>query len=278
MSGSVDPTAGGSPLAHDVLGAGHPFVLIHADSMDRRFWDFQLDAFSSRFRVVRYDLRNHGRSPRATGWYDGDRDLAGLLDTLSIGAAHLLGGTGSGANIALKFALHNPHRVTALVLVGGAFIWNFPGPGEWSELARKLAPIGNALMTAQQGDDPGPLVDGLLVATPYSSRNDAGRELLRRMMLDNAHLLTPSFGAFPKPISPAAVNRLAEIRIPALIIVGEHDWEFAKRDADMLQQAIPGATKVIVAGAGFYPNLDDPGAFNTAVLDFLSAAGAGDGE
>src|SRR5262249_61132794 len=57
MSGSVEPTAGGSPLAHDVLGAGHPFVLIHADSMDRRFWDFQLDAFSSRFRVVRYDLR-----------------------------------------------------------------------------------------------------------------------------------------------------------------------------------------------------------------------------
>jgi pimeloyl-ACP methyl ester carboxylesterase len=78
---------GGSPLAHDVLGAGHPFVLIHTDSLDRRFWDFQLGAFSSRFRVVRYDLRNHGRSPRFTGWYDGDRDLAGLLDTLSIGAA-----------------------------------------------------------------------------------------------------------------------------------------------------------------------------------------------
>jgi len=277
MSGSVEPTAGGSPLAHDVLGAGHPFVLIHADSMDRRFWDFQLDAFSSRFRVVRYDLRNHGRSPRATGWYDGDRDLAGLLGTLSIGAAHLLG-TGSGANIALEFALNHPHRVTALVLVGGAFIWNFPGPGEWSELFGKLAPIAGALITAQQGGDLGPLVDGLLAATPYSSRNDAGRELLRRMMLDNAHLLTQPFGANPKPISPAAVNRLAEIHAPTLIPVGEHAWEFAKRDADILQQAIPGATKVIIAGAGMYPNLDDPGAFNAAVLDFLSAAGAADGQ
>ena len=277
MSGSVEPTAGGSPLAHDVLGAGHPFVLIHADSMDRRFWDFQLDAFSSRFRVVRYDLRNHGRSPRATGWYDGDRDLAGLLGTLSIGAAHLLG-TGSGANIALEFALNHPHRVTALVLVGGAFIWNFPDPGEWSELFGKLAPTIGALTTAMQGGDPGPFVDGILAAPPYGSRNDAGRELLRRMMLDNAHLVTPSFGAFPTPISPAAVNRLAEIRIPALIIVGEHDWESAKRNTDMLQQAIPGATKVIIAGAGIYPNLDDPGAFNAAVLDFLSAAGAGDGQ
>src|SRR5262249_26354788 len=133
---------------------------------------------------------------------------------------------------------------------------------------RKLAPLGKAVMTAQQGDDPGPLVDSLLAAPPYRSRNDAGRELRRRMMLDNAHLLTPSFRAFPKPISPAAVNRLAEIRVPALIIVGEHDWESAKRNADMLQQAIPGATKVIVAGAGFYPNLHDPGAFNTALPDF----------
>ncbi|MBO0814158.1 MAG: alpha/beta fold hydrolase [Actinobacteria bacterium] len=277
MSGSVELTAGGSPLAHDVLGAGHPFVLIHADSLDRRFWDFQLDAFSSRFRVVRYDLRNHGRSPRFSGWYDGDRDLAGLLDTLSIGAAHLLG-TGSGANIALEFALNHSHRVTALVLVGGAFTGNFPGPGEWSELFGKLAPTIGAFITAQQSGDPGPLVDGLLAARQYSSRNEAGRELLRRMMIDNAHLLTQPLGAFPKPISPAAVNRLAEIRVPALIMVGEHDWEFVKRDADSLQQAIPGATKVIIAGAGIYPNLDDPGAFNAAVLDFLSAAGTGDGQ
>jgi pimeloyl-ACP methyl ester carboxylesterase len=61
-------------------------------------------------------------------------------------------------------------------------------------------------------------------------------------------------------------------------MVGEHDWEFAKRNADGLRQAIPGATKVIVAGAGIYPNLDDPGAFNAAVLDFLGAAGTGDGQ
>lgn len=277
MSGSEESTAGGSSLAHDVLGAGHPFVLLHADSLDRRFWDFQLDAFSSRFRVVRYDLRNHGRSPRFSGLYDGDRDLAGLLDTLSIAAAHLLG-TGSGANIALEFALNHPHRVTALVLVGSAFTWNFPSPGEWSELFGKLAPMAGAFITAKQSGDPGPLVDGLLGGPYYSSRNDAGRELLRRMMLDNAHLLTQSFGANPKPISPAAVNRLAEIRVPTLIIVGEHDWEFTKRNAGSLQQAIPGATKVIIAGAGLYPNLDDPGAFNAAVLDFLSAAGAGNGQ
>jgi 3-oxoadipate enol-lactonase len=277
MSGSDEPTAGETPLAHDVLGAGHPFVLIHADSLDRRFWDFQLDAFSSHFRVVRYDLRNHGRSPRFTGWYDGDRDLAGLLDALRIGAAHLLG-AGSGANIALEFALNHPHRVSALVLVGGAFTGNFPGLGEWSELAGKLAPALGALITAQQSGDPGPLVDSFLAGTQYSCRNEAGRDLLRRMMLDNAHLYTQPFGAYPTPISPAAVHRLAEIRAPTLIMVGEHDWEFVKRDADSLQQAIPGAIKVIIAGAGIYPNLDDPGAFNAAVLDFLSAAGAGDGQ
>ncbi|MBO0816451.1 MAG: alpha/beta fold hydrolase [Actinobacteria bacterium] len=267
---------GGSPLAYEALGAGHPLVLIHADSVDRRFWDFQLDAFSARFRVVRYDLRNHGGSPRSTGWYDGDRDLAGLLDALGIGAAHLLG-TGSGANIALEFALKHPHRVTALVLVGSAFSGNFPVAGEWDELRAQLAPVAGALITVKQGGDPGPLVDALL-ATHYGPSNEAGRKLMRRMLLDNVHLYTQSSGANPKPISPAEINRIPEIRIPTLIIVGEHDWEYVKRDAGNLQQAIPGATKVMVAGAGTYPNLDDPGAFNATVLDFLSAAGAADGE
>ena len=61
-------------LPHDVRGSGHPLVLIHADSVDRRFWDYQIDAFAAHFRVVRYDLRNHGDAPRYTGVYDADQD------------------------------------------------------------------------------------------------------------------------------------------------------------------------------------------------------------
>lgn len=263
---------GGTLPPHEVQGSGHPLVLIHTNSVDRRLWDYQMDAFASRFRVVRYDLRNHGRSPRCAGPYDADRDLLDLLDALGIGAAHLAG-AGLGGNIALEFALQHPPRVSALVLAGSGLSGNVPDPGEWRELAEGMAPMMDIFQNVQQSGDVAVLIDRL-IATPISPVSGAGRELLRRMLLDNAHLWTQPWTqppASPTPIDPPAIGRLGEIGVPTLVMVGERDLGNKERIAEILQHGIPGATKMVVAGAGEFSNLDDPELFNDAVLRFLAA-------
>ena len=258
-----------APLPHDVRGAGYPLVLIHNQSVDRRFWDYQMGAFAERFRVVRYDLRNHGDAPRYAGIYDAGRDLLNVLDAVDVGTAHLVG-AGLGGSIALDFALQHPQRVSALVLAGC-------GPGgstlDIHELSELLAPMMDAFIDVLSGGDPEPFINGI-VAEPHTrpSRDD-GRELLRRMLLDNAHVFTQFTPSGPRPGEPPAIGRLAEIRVPTLVVVGERDLDAVKRTADILQQGIPQARKVVVAGAGKSPNLDDPDLFNDRVLRFLTAVG-----
>jgi pimeloyl-ACP methyl ester carboxylesterase len=255
-----------APLPHDVRGAGHPLVLIHTGSVDRRLWDYQMGAFAERFRVVRYDLRNHGDAPRYAGMYDAGRDLLDVLDAVDVGTAHLVG-AGLGGSIALEFAVQHPQRVSALVLAGSGLSGSTL---DINELSEALAPMMDAFAGVLSGGDPEPFINRL-VAEPHSrpSRDD-GRELFRRMLLDNAHVFTQLVPSGPRPAEPPAIGRLGEIRVPTLILVGERDMENVKRAADTLQQGIPRARKVVVAGAGNLLNLDDPDFFNETVINFLS--------
>ena len=73
-------------------------------------------------------------------------------------------------------------------------------------------------------------------------------------------------------LDPPANGRLAEIHAPTLVVVGDRDLPFYNRlIADRLAQAIPGARQVVIPGAGHMANMEEPAAFNRAVLDFLAS-------
>ncbi len=268
MSASEELSGTGRvPLPYDVQGTGHPLVLIHTHSVDRRLWDYQMEAFAECFRVIRYDLRNHGDAPRSSEPYDAGQDLLDLLDALEIGIAHLVG-VGLGGSIALEFALQHPQRVSALVLAGSGLSGSTL---DIRELSEGFAPMIEDFVRVLHGGDPAPLIDRI-VAEPHTTPSRAdSRELLRRLLLDNAHVFTQFAPSGPKPTDPPAAGRLGEVRVPTLVMAGERDLEIVKRIADSLQQAIPGATKVIVPGGGNLPNLDDPDFFNNTVMQFLGA-------
>ncbi len=104
-------------------GAGEPVVLIHGHSVDRRMWAAQWLALrEAGFRVIRYDVRGHGRSSAPdTGytWPVYAADLCALLDALGVAAAHLVGFSMCGG-IALQFALDHPARARSLALIDAA--------------------------------------------------------------------------------------------------------------------------------------------------------------
>src|SRR3712207_7561078 len=99
-------------------------------------WDAQVNAFSGRFRTVRYDMRGFGRSGMVAGPYAHHADLRALLDALGIERAAFVGCSMGGATV-IDFALENPGRVGALVLVCsavGGFEFDEEPPQEWEEL------------------------------------------------------------------------------------------------------------------------------------------------
>jgi pimeloyl-ACP methyl ester carboxylesterase len=71
------------------------------------------------------------------------------------------------------------------------------------------------------------------------------------------------------PLEPPAINRLAEIRVPALIVIGDEDVPEVIEAAGVLEQGIAGAQKVVIAGTAHHPHLEKPEEFNRVVLDFL---------
>jgi pimeloyl-ACP methyl ester carboxylesterase len=245
-------------LYYEVTGEGEPVVLIHGFSLDSRLWDAQAAALASDFRVIRYDLRGHGRSAPIEAPYSGYEDLRHLLDELSIERAALVG-LSAGARIAVDFALAYPGRADRLLLAGPAISGHVPQERfDWMEPVIAAARAGDTRRAAEHW------ADTALMSVPDS----ASAAAVRTMILDNAHLWgIPSNPE--KTLAPPAVDRLAEIEVPVLVVVGEHDLASVQDAADRLAAEIPGARMEGVPGAGHLVSLAAPRTFNRLLLEFL---------
>jgi pimeloyl-ACP methyl ester carboxylesterase len=108
---------------YEDTGQGTPVVLVHGHGADLRLWDLQVPALlEAGYRVIRYDVRGHGRSAIPPGGYTWENyalDLRDLLDRIAVPRAHVVG-LSMGGGIALQFALDFPERVSSLVLVDSA--------------------------------------------------------------------------------------------------------------------------------------------------------------
>lgn len=244
-------------LFYEVEGTGEPVVLIHAFSVDRRMWDPQVAALRGRFRVIRYDLRGHGRSAAPEAPYTGFGDLLAVLDALDVRRAALVG-LSAGAVVATDFALTHPDRVTRLVLAA-------PGLGGY-----RVPPLpwaGPVFAAAAAGDAAG--AAKLWAGTPIMAlrRNTGAAKAVTEMVTGNARLW--GLARTERPLDPPALGRLGDIRAPALILVGEQDLPHIREIAGLLAAGISTATLVTIPGAGHIVNLDAPDAFNDAVAAFL---------
>lgn len=243
-------------------GAGDDVVmLIPAFSMDLRMWAAQVGLLEQFARTIAYDLRGHGRSIAPMEAYSAVDDLVALMNELAVGNAHLVG-LSNGARIALDFALSHPSRVRSLVLASPG-VSGFTG-GDFSYMAPVIAAIraGNLEQAAD-----------LWAETPLMSipNDSTAAALIRTMSRDNrsiwGHRANPE-----RPLTPPAIGRLAEVRTPTLVVIGERDLPDLRRLADTLAQTIPGAMKVVIPGAGHMVNVAAPEAFNRAVESFLRAS------
>ena len=249
-----------SGLFYEVSGAGEPVMLIHALSVDRRMWAPQIAVLEKRFQVIRYDLRGHGKSEGPSGSYAPHEDLRSVLDTLGISKATLIG-LSAGSTLAIDFAIAYPNRVARLVLSSPGLNGHVPSqPLTWTQPVFKAAGAGDAEGAARLWAD-----------TPIMAlRSDlSAAPAVRELVMSNVRLWT--FRTNPaQPLTPPAIGRLAEVKSPTLVILGDQDLPHIKEIAGLLVKGIAGARLVTIAGAGHITNFDARDAFNAAVESFLN--------
>lgn len=257
----------GTKLYYEVAGGGGPLVLVHAGIADGRMWDAQVDAFSAHYRTIRHDMRGFGRSPMVEGPYSHHADLRALLDALGVERASFVGCSRGGGAV-LDFALENPGRVGALVLVGsavGGFEFDEEPPEEWDELV--------AADEAGDLERVSELEVRMWVDGPRRSPgvvDPAVRDLVGEMNLIALKNEALGIGEELDPQPPAA-TRLSQIRAPTLVLVGEEDRPRILAAADLLEREIPNARKTVIPGTAHVPNMERPEEFNRLVLDFLQS-------
>ncbi|MDO8677114.1 MAG: alpha/beta fold hydrolase [Acidobacteriota bacterium] len=243
-------------ISYDVQGSGPVVVLLTGSNLDRRMWARETAWLARDRTVVRYDLRAHGQSDTATAPFSHLGDLIDVLDTLKISKAALVG-LSAGSTIALDAALEHPSRVERIVL---------SGPSISGFVVKERPAFFGDLMTALQARDYKKAAD-VLLATPVFAAPPESQALVRQMVTENDRLWTVPRDWMKGP-ARNAVDRLDQVRVPTLVLIGEHD-ALQREPAELLGKRIPGARLVVIPGGGHLLNLTSPKEFEVAVSSFL---------
>jgi pimeloyl-ACP methyl ester carboxylesterase len=253
------PTASvnGISIFYEDQGSGYPILMSHGYSATGRMWLPQAQALRSRYRLISWDMRGHGQtdSPESPDQYSEQltvADMRGLLEHLGIRQA-VLGGLSMGGYMSLAFYMRHPEMVRALVL-------SDTGPGyrkdeareAWNQMAEQ-----RARAFEEQGLDALGTSAEVRASVLYH-RSAQGLALSARGMLAQS--------------GSRVIDTLPDIRVPTLVIVGEHDQPFLAA-TDYMAAKIPGARKAVIEGAGHASNIERAEAFNAVLLEFLDGLG-----
>jgi 3-oxoadipate enol-lactonase len=213
------------------VGEGPTIVLIHGGLVDRRLWDNQVAALAGDHQVIRYDLRGLGRSSVPEGPFSHLDDLDRLLDALAVG----------------------------LVLAAPGLRGYEWAPNPAIEAAYLLL-----------SDDPRRGI-ALLLETGMGGATAESQALLHRMVTENLRGWSQAIPERMRWPSPPTLERLGEIVVPALVLVGTHDEPALREIANTIATVVPNASLITLPGAKHHLNLDRPSEFMTEVRRFLES-------
>jgi 3-oxoadipate enol-lactonase len=259
----------GAELYYEVAGEGDPLLLLHAGVADSRMWDDQIAVFAHHFQAIRYDLRGFGHSVVPSRPFAHHEDVASLMRFLGIARANVIGAS-FGGSVAVDFTLEYPDMVKALILCAPIISGYEPSSKEMRQffeqedeaLERDELDVATELNLRMWVDGPQRTPDQV---------DPMVRERVREMQLHAFSVLAPE-GAERLELSPPAITRLAEIKVPTLIIVGELDVPEFLKISEMVGADIKGARRIVVPGVAHMPTMEKPGLFNQLVLEFLGDA------
>ncbi len=248
-------------LAYSEAGNGPPLILLHGLGSSQNDWLMQQVALVPRCRTIAADLRGHGKSPKPPGPYHMPLlagDVARLLTRCGAHPAHVVGLSLGGA-VAQQLALDFPHLVRSLILVNTAarFISH-----DWRQRLMGLRRMTGVYL----GD-----MDSIAQAVaerlfPRPEQAAWRRETAQRIAANDLKAYRAALWTIARfDLRP----RLGEIRCPTLVVAGEEDSTVPLASKRLLAERIPGSRLEIIPRSGHATPIDQPEAFNRAMLQFL---------
>jgi pimeloyl-ACP methyl ester carboxylesterase len=251
-------------------GTGTPLVLLHAFPLSSRMWQPQLDELpgpdGSEARILAVDLRGFGGTEPGTDEPSLDLladDVALLLDRAGIERA-VVGGLSMGGYVAMALARRHPDRLSGLLLADTKATADTEQARANREriAAAVLARDSVALLLDEQVPSP------LLGKTTAAERPKLVERL--RRMVEEASPQAVAWAQRAMAARPASLDVLAELAVPALVVVGEEDAITPVSDAEAMAAVLPDVVLTVIPAAGHLSSLEAPDTFNWAVRGLLA--------
>jgi len=236
-------------------------VLSHSLASSMVMWRSQLELLESHFRILRYDMRGHGKSEATEGAYTLDQlaaDVIGLLDALNIHFVHFVG-LSIGGMIGQCLALDYADRLKSLTLCDTAPVITEEAKPLFEERLNRARDKGMEVLVEE--------TLGRWFTLPFLKRNPAEVELIRNQIL--ATPLAGFIGCSKAILGLNYLERLSEIKLPILIVVGEDDPGTPVAASAAMHERIQNSKMVVLPAAAHLSNIEQAEAFNTALLGFL---------
>ncbi|MER6313683.1 alpha/beta fold hydrolase [Streptomyces sp. NPDC001581] len=257
----------GVTLIFEDLGPrdGAPVILIHGHPFNRTMWAPQTAALTAAgYRVIAPDLRGYGESPVVSGkalLADLADDLASLLARLGIEQV-VVGGVSMGGQIAMELRLRHPGLVRALVLSDTSPV---PETDEGAKLRRETA---ERLIAEGMRPYAEEVMDKMLAPYNVTGMPEAAARVSAMMCATDPQGAAAALrGRAERPDYRPVLTETAE---PCLVLVGADDVYTPVAEAEALHALLPNAVLTVIEGAGHLPGVEQPEAFNRALLEFLA--------
>ena len=273
------PTArvNGINIFYEEAGEGTPLIFVHEFAGEAKSWHLQMRFFARRYRCIAFNARGYPPSdvpddPRAYSQDLAASDILGLLDALAIPKAHICG-LSMGGYAVLHFGLRWPERAHSLVVAGAGY---GSVPEETEKFRRDVAETADRFER-----------DGMKAVAEFYTKGStrvqfmdkdpAGWQEFYEMFCAQSalgHALTMRGVQMTRTSIYQLEDGMKRMTVPTLIVTGDED-EPCLDPALFMKRKIHSSGLVIIPKAGHTVNLEDPDAFNRAVLDFLTAVDGG---
>ena len=272
------PTArvNGINIFYEEAGEGTPLIFVHEFAGEAKSWHLQMRFFARRYRCIAFNARGYPPSdvphdPKAYSQDLAAADILGLLDALNIAKAHICG-LSMGGYAVLHFGLRWPERAHSLVVAGAGY---GSGPGETEKFRRDVAETADrferdGMKAVAEFYTKGP------TRVQFMDKDPAGWQEFYDMFCAQSakgHALTMRGVQMSRPSVYELEAGMERMTVPTLIVTGDED-EPCLEPAIFMKRKIRSSGLVVMPKAGHTVNLEDPDAFNRAVLDFLTAVDA----
>ena len=265
----------GIKLYAESRGDGAPIIFVHELAGSCRSFDLQIAAWKDRWRCIAFNARGYPPSavPAEVRSYSQEiaaSDIGAVLDGFGLADAHLVG-VSMGSASSLQFALAHPDRVRSVTLTSIGSGSDLK-PGEFAANMEELAKLTleKGMRALAQSYGASPTRYRLKDKNPPEFRN-----FVEQLSAGSALGITNTMRGVQERRPPlyAHQDRIAALKRPALIVLGEED-EPCVKPSHFLQENLPGARLEVLPKTGHAVNLEEPALYNRLVMEFIEAVEA----